>query len=107
MQIEEVKDYLREYGYTVNMHSADGTYYFNNCVTAMDSGLPTTNVTVHKDHDGGYSRMEISTIIGLFTLSSGEFSINHPKFKSMFKTRIEFLTERLETAEERYRNKLE
>jgi NAD-specific glutamate dehydrogenase len=85
------------------MHSAEGTYYFNNCVAAMDIGLPTTNITVHRDYDGGYSSMEISTIVGLFTLSSGEFSINHPKF---IKTRIEFLTERLEAAEERYRSKL-
>ena len=30
MQIEEVKEHLRKFGYTVSAHSADGTYYFSN-----------------------------------------------------------------------------
>ena len=40
MQIEEVKEHLRKFGYTVSAHSADGTYYFSN---VSEANRPRTN----------------------------------------------------------------
>lgn len=103
MQIEEVKEHLRKFGYTVSAHSTDGTYYFSNI-----SELTPTNIEVVRDISGQYTHMQISSMVGLFTLSSGWISIEHDKFELWFKNRLEYLTDRLESAEARYkRNYLE
>lgn len=108
MQIEEVKEHLRKLGYTVSAHSADGTYYFSNISEAIDLGLIPTHIEVVRDISGQYTNMQISSRVGLFTLSSGWVSIKHDKFELWFKNRLEYLTDRLESAEVRYkRNYLE
>ena len=98
MQIEEVKEHLRKFGHTVSAHSADGTYYFSNI-----SELIPTHIEVVRDISGQYTNMQISSMVGLFTLSSGWISIKHDKFELWFKNRLEYLTDRLESAEARYR----
>ena len=61
MQIEEVKEHLRKFGYTVSAHSADGTYYFSNVSEAID--LIPTHIEVVRDISGQYTNMQISSMV--------------------------------------------
>ena len=81
MTIDEMKQLMKERGYSLNSHNGNKTS-FNFTRGFYDDIIIHARVYLPEE------QMELSTIVNLLTVSTGKFSLTHPRLEQLFEAPI-------------------